>query len=1210
MTLKYAADGSWTNDPSTDLVSTYAVLPTEFASSALPGSSSDASSVGSSSAVAFGSNNSSGSAIAVQLPTIPASETAEIAFINGVNSNGSLAGTSYWTDNNTVAHKWGANTVGTTGGTITYSFSGFDTAQQATLTECINLWSAVCNVKFSYVASGGALTLKMGTDKAADTSDGYSQTGGASRIATTTSSVLSIDPTANGFELDGSFSVNSGYGIGTAVHELGHVLGLGHAGNYNGSVNSSTQQNSAYDTRLWSVMSYIEPTDSSAKYYSSYPVTGTNWGNAQTSTTMMPLDLLATQELYGAATSGPLQGGQVFGFNTNVASSISNFFDFTVNTAPVITIWDAGSGNTLDLSGYSASETVNLNPGTFSDIAGLANNVAIAYNTKIDTAVGGTGNDVFVVNGDNDTISGGGGSDEVMFSGNRSAYTLSRSGNVVTVAGNGATDMLTAITSLVFADQTTQASDIACFLRGTSIGTPTGEMPVEALQIGDAVVTASGQVRPLKWIGRRSYAARFARGNERLLPIRIKAGALADAVPLRDLLVSPKHAMLLEGCLVPAERLVNGSSIAQEGPGADVEYFHLELESHDVVLANGAPSETFLNDDSRGMFQNVVEYRQLYPGEVESPARYCAPRVEDGHELDVIRRQIDARAVRSAGHKPNADDLLLNDPRLADPRPGNLEAVSRGRISGWARLPKTLLPVVLQVFSDGVLLARIVADTFRWDLLEAGIGEGRHGFALEFAAPLSPLMRHIIEVRREADGVAIPGSPFVLEPADKFDPVMQQAIVAALGTLGDPALQEQALSFMVEQVDRLLQQRADIEGGREPRAAVQQFRRRWGSEHTAVAEGRRALVMDVRAPAPDRDAGSQALLSHISALQALGYAVAFVATEDMHVPQAAQELLATAGVQCLGRPFYASAEDVLSRQTGCFDVVYLHRADVAAQYMALARRFMPKARVLYNVADLHHLRLSRQAAFETRPDLLAQAHRLRMHEHVAALCADAVLTHSPHEAAALQRAVPQARVHTVPWHVAARPTCVPSAHRRGLAFIGGFGHAPNADAADWLVHEVMPLVWRVDPSIQCLLAGSDMPEAMLRLETPGVTVLGHVDDLTATVFDRVRLTVAPLRFGAGIKGKVLASFAAGVPCVTTPVAAEGLALGPALRALVADGAAALAATICRVHADEAEQAAVAEAGLALIGRDYTSEATLAALSVAISGGSVALAATG
>uniref|UniRef100_UPI0026195F9E Hint domain-containing protein n=1 Tax=Rhodoblastus sp. TaxID=1962975 RepID=UPI0026195F9E len=117
---------------------------------------------------------------------------------------------------------------------------------------------------------------------------------------------------------------------------------------------------------------------------------------------------------------------------------------------------------------------------------------------------------------------------------------------------------------------------VACYCAGTLIATARGDVAVEELRIGDLVRTRSGALRPLKWIGQRAYSARFAGNNPDLLPIRFKAGSLDENVPARDLLVSPKHAMFLDGVLIPAEHLVNGATIVQEAPGEDIHYFHLE----------------------------------------------------------------------------------------------------------------------------------------------------------------------------------------------------------------------------------------------------------------------------------------------------------------------------------------------------------------------------------------------------------------------------------------------------------------------------------------------------------------------------------------------------------------------------------------------------------------------------------------------------------
>ncbi|MBF0863901.1 MAG: Hint domain-containing protein [Gluconobacter potus] len=179
-----------------------------------------------------------------------------------------------------------------------------------------------------------------------------------------------------------------------------------------------------------------------------------------------------------------------------------------------------------------------------------------------------------------------------------------------------------------------------CYCPGTLIATPQGERPVEDLEIGDSVLTASGQVRPVHWIGRRAYDPLFTYGNRDILPILIRAGALAEGLPRRDLMISPLHAMFIDGFLVPALHLVNGTSIIQIERPETIRYIHVELESHDLLLAEGAPSESFLDDGSRGMFHNAEEYRTLYPDLPDRAPRYCAPRLEGGAELEAIHRRL------------------------------------------------------------------------------------------------------------------------------------------------------------------------------------------------------------------------------------------------------------------------------------------------------------------------------------------------------------------------------------------------------------------------------------------------------------------------------------------------------------------------------------------------------------------------------------------
>ncbi len=526
---------------------------------------------------------------------------------------------------------------------------------------------------------------------------------------------------------------------------------------------------------------------------------------------------------------------------------------------------------------------------------------------------------------------------------------------------------------------------------------------------------------------------------------------------------------------------------------------------------------------------------------------------------------------------------------------GHLDQVTRERVAGWAIGREDGVPVALQVLDNGRPIARVLSNLYRPDLEAAGIGNGRYGFDIAFPGGLSPLTRHVIQVRREADGSELTGSPWLLEASGAFDDGLRQAVMLAVAGVSDAAEREAVLAFLAGQTEALLQQRAEIESERQVRGEYERRVRRFGPMAASLQPPRkRALVIDEKVPQVGRDAGSQAMLSHIAALQALGYGVSLVAADDLD-----------GGNEAALRARDASVEEVVRRQSHSLDLVYLHRASIASRYLNLVRQYQPRARLVYSVADLHHLRLERQAAAEERPELLAEARVMRLKECTAAWQADAVLTHSAEEAALLRRMVPEAHVHLVPWSLPVRAGAAQFAARRGVAFIGHYAHEPNVDAVRWLLEEVMPLVWTAVPDIPLLLVGADMPEVLRRrvaaFAPERVRAMGHVADLQGDVLDQVRLTVAPLRFGAGVKGKVLESLAAGVPCVMTPVAAEGIGLPPGLAELVASDAPGLAACIERLHGNARDHARLKKEGTAFIAAACGEEVVKTALLAAIEG---------
>ena len=518
---------------------------------------------------------------------------------------------------------------------------------------------------------------------------------------------------------------------------------------------------------------------------------------------------------------------------------------------------------------------------------------------------------------------------------------------------------------------------------------------------------------------------------------------------------------------------------------------------------------------------------------------------------------------------------------------GGIDLLDRNGLQGWVQDPADPdNPVSILVKLDGVIVLRTLANLYRADLEKAGFGSGRHGFALKLEN-VTPFQAHSLEVVREEDDAPMPGTPRAIPASPDLTEELQDQLVSLLAHAESDETLRSWAAFLAGQADKLLQRRADIASNKPSPTAPREFRVRWSGRGPAPgpSPAPRALVIDETLPSVDRDAGSRAILSHVGSLQRLGFGVTF-APSDMKGGEAVAAL-EKAGVACCCAPWCASVEEVLRRESGGFALVYIHRG-TNTRYLSLIRHYQPRARILYSVADLHHLRLARQAEVEERPELLEAARRVRAVELGAARFVDSVITHSTLEQALILKELPGAKVHVVPWSIPPRPTLAPFEARTGVAFVGSYGHAPNLDAAWWLIQEVMPLVRAKNPAITCTVAGSGMPEGLRDVVAPGIRAVGYVADLPG-LLNSVRLTVAPLTFGAGVKGKVLDSWAAGVPCACSPVAAEGLVLPPVLEATVGSGAEGLAAVILRLHDDEPFHAACRDAGLAYVAANLSDE---------------------
>jgi autotransporter passenger strand-loop-strand repeat protein len=280
----------------------------------------------------------------------------------------------------------------------------------------------------------------------------------------------------------------------------------------------------------------------------------------------------------------------------------------------------------------------------------------------------------------------------------------------------------------------------ACYCPGTLILTSRGEVPVEDLAIGDHVATLSSGLQAVRWIGRRSYAGAFVRGNHLMLPVTIKAGALEPGVPVRDLHVSPGHAIFLDGALVPAWRLVNGVTVTQAAAVEAVTYLHIDLAEHEVIFAEGCPAESFIDDNCRHQFHNAATFDLLYPDATDEMRTMCAPRIEDGWHLQAIQHRIAARAgIEAPVTIPGSLRGFVDEPGPVT-------------VSGWAQdQANPEQPVCLDVFANGRRVARVLANRYRADLRDAGIGSGTHAFTVDL--PLGCVGS--IEIRRTVDAAPL-----------------------------------------------------------------------------------------------------------------------------------------------------------------------------------------------------------------------------------------------------------------------------------------------------------------------------------------------------------------------------------------------------------------------------------------------------------------------
>jgi GT2 family glycosyltransferase/glycosyltransferase involved in cell wall biosynthesis len=354
------------------------------------------------------------------------------------------------------------------------------------------------------------------------------------------------------------------------------------------------------------------------------------------------------------------------------------------------------------------------------------------------------------------------------------------------------------------------------------------------------------------------------------------------------------------------------------------------------------------------------------------------------------------------------------------------------------------------------------------------------------------------------------------------------------------------------------------------------------------------VVIDAVTPEPDKDSGSMRMLGLLCILRDLGYRVRFVAENLAWVERYTADLQRR-GVEVVHHPWASRIEDALGVPGDGPDWVICSRYYVLGPLMKTIRSTCPRARVVFDTVDLHYLREQRMAELAGDAEAMRRARRTRDIELGVMRRSDATLVVSPAEKDLLAEAVPEVDVHILSNIHRVHGRTRDFGARADVMFVGGFQHPPNLDAAEWLIDAIMPRVREELPDVRLHLIGSRMPERLRETRADGVVVHGFVEQLEPFL-EGCRLSLAPLRYGAGVKGKVNQAMAWGLPVVATTCAAEGMYLNDGEDVLIADTAEDFAEAVVRAYSDEALWRRLSDGGLANVERHFSFQAARRAIS--------------
>lgn len=341
----------------------------------------------------------------------------------------------------------------------------------------------------------------------------------------------------------------------------------------------------------------------------------------------------------------------------------------------------------------------------------------------------------------------------------------------------------------------------------------------------------------------------------------------------------------------------------------------------------------------------------------------------------------------------------------------------------------------------------------------------------------------------------------------------------------------------------------------------------------------RVLFIDACTPTPDQDSGSIDIFNLMKVFLGMGWAVTFIPEDNYAYLEKYTAALQRLGVQMLYHLHIKSVDEHITEQGRSYDLVMAFRPTVTAKHIVGIREKCPNAKVVFNTVDLHFLRMEREANLKNDSELLNRAKEMKANELSLMTKVDLTTVVSSVELEILKELGVERVVH-LPFSREIRPSKVTYAERSGLIFVGGFQHTPNVDAIQYFVADVMPQLRLALPGLFLNIVGSNTPQEIKDLARPDIIVHGFVENIQP-LLDAARINIAPLRYGAGTKGKVVQAMAVGLPSVGTSIAFEGMGIDDGITARIADSPDELCKAVVDLYNSEAMWSLISSTGIKL-----------------------------